>query len=161
MILKKNKINFFVISILIFYLLFLIKTNILFAYNKIVYNFNYPINAYTKQSQLNLNSFYQKKIHIEGIQYGYGSNIFKIFQLRNSINSGKDKVEIIALYKKSYFFKKNLIVQNELLKDFDFSFEVKNLNVNFLVVYFIKTLLIIFIFFILFKWIFYLSNRLK
>jgi hypothetical protein len=163
MILKKYKINFFVISILIFYLLLLIKINFLFAYNKIVYNFNYPINASTKKNQLDLPSFHQKKTHIEGIQYGYGSNIFKIFQFTTSINAEKNvvKLEFIALYKKSYFFKKNLIVQNELLKDFDFSFEVKKLNLNFLVIYIIKTLLIIFMFFILFKWIFYFSNKLK
>jgi hypothetical protein len=159
MILKKYKINFFVISILIFYLMLLIKINILFAYNKIEYNFNYPIDLYTLKKRIDINYFYKKKVDIEGSQYGYGSSVFKVYQPYISPNI--EKVEFTNLYKKSEFFKKNLIVQNELLKEFNFSFEVKNLNLNFLTLYFIKIFLIFFTFFIFFKWIFYFSNRHK
>jgi len=156
MILKKYKINFFVISILIFYLMLLIKINILFAYNKIVYNFNYPTDPYTLKKSIDINYFYKKKIDVEGSQYGYGSSVFKVY-----IPYIGEKAEFTNLYKKSEFLKKNLIVQNELLKEFNFSFEVKNLNLNFLALYFVKTFLTIFTFFIFFKWILYFSNRHK
>jgi hypothetical protein len=159
MILKKYKINFFVISILIFYLMLLIKINILFAYNKIIYNFNYPTDLYTLKKSIDINYFYKKKINIEGSQYAYGSSVFKVY--RPYISPNLEKAEYTNLYKKSDFFKKNLIVQNELLKEFNFSFEVKNLNLNFLVLYFINTFLIFFTFFIFLKWIFYFSNRHK
>jgi hypothetical protein len=159
MILKKYKINFFVISILIFYLMLLIKINILFAYNKIVYNFNYPTDLYTLKKSIDINYFYKKKINIEGSQYGYGSSLYKVYQ--PNISPNIEKTEFTNLYKKSEFFKKNLIVQNELLKEFNFSFEVKNLNLNFLVLYFINIFLIFFTFFIFLKWIFYFSNRHK
>jgi len=156
MILKKYKINFFVISILIFYLMLLIKINILFAFNKIVYNFNYPTDPYTLKKSIDINYFYKKKIDVEGSQYGYGSSVFKVYQSYIG-----EKAEFTNLYKKSEFLKKNLIVQNELLKEFNFSFEVKNLNLNFLIIYFIKTFLIFFTFFIFFKWISYFSYRYK
>lgn len=137
----------------------LIKINILFAYNKIVYNFNYPTDLYTLKKSIDIDYFYKKKINIEGSQYGYGSSVYKVY-LPN-ISSNIEKGEFTNLYKKSEFFKKNLIVQNELLKEFNFSFEVKNLNLNFLVLYFINIFLIFFTFFIFLKWIFYFSNRHK
>jgi hypothetical protein len=159
MISKKYKINFFIFSVLFFYLLFLIKINIIFAYNKIIYNFNYPIDPYSLKSKFDIDSFNKKKINIEGFQYAYGTNILKVYQ--PYISSGLDKAEFINLYKRNFFLKKNLIVQDELSKEFKFTFQVKNLNLNFLILYFIKTFLIIFIFFIFFKWIFYFSNKLK
>jgi len=159
MILKKYKINFFVISILIFYLMLLIKINFLFAYNKIVYNFNYPTDLYTLKKIIDINYFNKKKIDIEGSQYGYGTGVFNVYQ--PYISPNLEKAEYTNLYKKSEFFKKNLIVQNELLKEFNFSFEVKKLNLNFFVLHFIETFLIFFTLFIFFKWIFYFSNRHK
>ena len=159
MILRKYKLNFFIISILFFYLLLFIKLNILFSYNKIIYNFNYPTDPYTLKKKIDINYFYKKKVDIEGSQYGYGSDILKQYQPYISPNI--DKSEFISLYKRFGFFKKNLIVQNELLKEFNFSFEVKNLNLNFLALYFVKTFLTIFTFFIFFKWILYFSNRHK
>ena len=137
----------------------LIKINFLFAYNKIVYNFNYPTDLYTLKKSIDINYFIKKKIDIESSQYGYGTGVFKVYQ--PYISQNIEKGEFTNLYKKSEFFKKNLIVQNELLKEFNFSFEVKKLNLNFLVLHFIKTFLIFFTLFISFKWIFYFSNRHK
>lgn len=137
----------------------LIKVNILFAYNKIIYNFNYPTDLYTLKKSIDIIYFHKKKIDIEGSQYGYGSSILKSYQ--PYITPNLEKAEFIGLYKKSEFFKKNLIVQNELLKEFNFNFEVKNINLNFLAIYFIRFFLIFFTFLIFFKWIFYFSNRHK
>ena len=159
MILKKYKNNFFIFSILLFYLLLFIKMNIIFTYNKITYNFNYPIDTYSLKSKFDINSFYKKKIDLEGLQYGYGSGILKVYQ--PYISPKLDKAEFINLYKRNFFFKKNLIVQDELLKEFKFNFEVKNLNFNFLILYFIRNFIIIFAFFVFLKWIFYFSNKRK
>ena len=159
MISKKYKINFFIFSALLFYLLFLIKINFVFTYNKIIYNFNYPTDPHSLKSKLDIDSFYKKKIDIEAFQYAYGTNILKVYQ--PYISSGLDKAEFVNLYKRNFFFKKNLIAQDELSKEFKFTFQVKNLNLNFLIIYFIKTFFIIFFFLIFFKWIFYFSNKLK
>jgi hypothetical protein len=156
MILKKYKLNFFFISILLFYLLLLIKINILFAYNKIIYKFNDPASIGMK---IDVNNFYNKKNEIEGLHYGYNSKIYKKYQ--PYISSNLDKAEFLILYSRSYFSKKNLTIQNELLKDFNFSFAVKNLNLNFLVIYFIRTMTIILAFLLFYKWFVYFSNRYK
>lgn len=157
MILKKYKLNFFFISILLFYLLLLIKINILFVYNKIIYKFNDPADPIGMK--IDFNNFHYKKNEIEGLHYGYNSKIYKKYQTR--ISSNLNNAEFITLYSRSYFSKKNSTIQNELLKDFNFSYVVKNLNLNFLVIYFIRTMTIILAFLLFYKWFLYFSNRYK
>ena len=157
MILKKYKLNFFFISILFFYILLLIKINILFTYNKIIYKFSYPSESIGMKIDLKI--FENKKNEIEGLQYSSNYKIYKIYKPHISPNS--DKIEFLVLYSRSYFSKKNLTVQNELLKDFNFSFVIKNLNLNFLVIYFIRTMTIILVFLLFYKWFLYFSNRYK
>jgi hypothetical protein len=157
MIFKKYKLNFFLISILFFYFLLLIKINILFAYQKIIYKFNYPV--VSNVLKIDISSFLKKRLEIEGLQYGFNSKIYKVYQ--PYIAPNLDRVEILGLYSRFYFSKKNLTIQNELLKDFNFSFLVKNFNFNFLVIYFIRNMIIILAFLFLYKWFVYFSNRLK
>jgi hypothetical protein len=157
MIFKKYKLNFFLISILFFYFLLLIKINILFTYNKIIYKFNYP--GVSTTMKIDIDSFLKKKHEIEVPQYGFNSKFYKVYQ--PYITPNLDSVELLGLYSRYYFSKKNLTVQNELLKDFNFNFLVKNLNLNFLVIYFIRNMIIILAFLLLYKWFVYFSNRLK
>ena len=160
MISKKYKLNiFFIFSILFFYLLLLIKINFIYSYNKVIYNFNYPIEISTKQRKLDFNLFNKTRQDLESSVYANGVDIYK----RNPTNVSNNikTLEYIFLYKRSNFLNGQLTINKKLSEDFRFNYQVKNLNFNFIVMHFLKTLLIIFFFIILFKWVHYFNNIMK
>ena len=151
MILKKYKNNSFIIySILIFYLLLLIKININFSYKKIIYHFHNSGNLYSNTREINFSDFHKSmEQEMKRANYYIGVNIFKFYN--SNISVSKEKLEYIFLFKRADFKKKNVIVQNFLCKKFNCSFEVIDLNLNFLIIYYIKSILMVLLIFLFFN----------
>jgi hypothetical protein len=160
MISKKYKINiFFLYSLLFFYLLLLVKINFIYSYNKITYNFNYSAEISTKQVKLDFNHFNKTRLDLEERVYKNGSDIYKRYPINISNNS--KILEYTLLYKKTNFYNKQLIIHQKLSEDFRFNYRIINLNFNFIIVHFLKTLLIIFMLIIFFKWAYYFNTKFK
>ena len=103
MILKKYKNNSFIIySILIFYLLLLIKININFSYKKIIYHFHNSGNLYSNTREINFSDFHKSmEQEMERANYYIGVNIFKFYN--SNISVSKEKLEYIFLFKRADF----------------------------------------------------------
>jgi hypothetical protein len=111
------------------------------------------------QIKLDFNHFIKTRQDLEERVYKNGLDIYKRYPINISNNS--KILEYTLLYKKSNFYNKQLIIHQKLYEDFKFNYRIINLNFNFIIVHFLKTLLIIFMLIIFFKWAYYFNTKLK